>query len=119
MDTMTQLEEAEPELAEAIQQNMFTFEDLLRIDDRSVKALLADIETESLSVALKSASPEFVEKVVQNLSRRAGEALQEEVEFMPPPNDEDAEAARMRIVQLMCKLDQEGALQMAEPEDES
>ena len=117
MDTMVTLGEAEPELAEAIQQNMFQFEDLLKVDDRSVKALLGDIETESLSIALKGAAPEFMEKVVRNLSRRAGEALQEEVEFMTPPSDEETAGAQMRVVQLMCKLDQEGVLQMMETEE--
>ena len=114
METMTSLGETDPDLAEAIQQNMFTFDDLLKIDDRSVKALLGDIETESLSIALKSATPDYVDVVVRNLSRRAGEALREEVEFMAPPSEEETSAAQMRVVQLMCKLDQEGALQMTE-----
>ncbi|MCA9173337.1 MAG: hypothetical protein KDB14_02495 [Planctomycetales bacterium] len=114
METLDSLTETDPELAQAIQDNMFCFEDLLRLDDRSVKTLLGEIESESLALALKGADIEYMDRIVSNLSRRAGETLKEEVDFMPPPSEDEREAARARVVQVICKLDQEGALQLRE-----
>lgn len=115
METLDKLAEEDPELAEAVQKNMFSFEDLLQLDDRSVKALLSEIETESLSLALKGADQVYIDCIVRNLSRRAGGAFSEELEFMSPPSDDAQENARQRIVHVMCKLDQDGALNMKEP----
>ena len=112
METLESLSDEDPELAETVQQNMFSFDDLLLLDDRSVKALLSEVETESLSIALKGADQVFIDCIVGNLSRRAGEAFSEEVEFMAPPSEDAQTGARQRIVQVMCKLDQEGALTM-------
>ena len=114
METLQKLTEEDPDLADAIQNNMFCFEDMLRLDDRSIKTLLSEIDSESLGIALKSAGPEYVELVISNLSRRAGESLAEEVEFMTLPSEEAQDAARMRVVQIFSKMDQEGSLTLKE-----
>ncbi|MBA3599207.1 MAG: flagellar motor switch protein FliG, partial [Methylibium sp.] len=64
------IREADGDLAQKIMDNMFTFDDLLKIDDRGVQALLKEVQSESLVIALKGATPELREKIFTNMSTR-------------------------------------------------
>src|SRR5690606_30494011 len=65
------IREADSDLAQKIMDNMFTFDDLVKLDDKGFQALLKEVQTESLIVALKGGSPEIREKVFKNMSTRA------------------------------------------------
>ncbi|MFW6126580.1 MAG: flagellar motor switch protein FliG [Thermodesulfobacteriota bacterium] len=103
-------EEEQGDLAEEIRRYLFTFEDLLGVDDRGLMALLKEINTQELALALKAASDELKDKFFRNMSSRAAEMLQEELEIMGPARLRDVEAAQQRIIQVAKRLETEGQL---------
>ena len=70
------IREADNDLAQRILDNLFTFDDLMRVDDRGIQALLKEVQSESLVVALKGAKPELRDRILKNMSTRAAETLQ-------------------------------------------
>lgn len=104
------IEEKDPILAEEIRKLMFTFEDLLHVDDRGIQAILKEISTEDLSLALKMASEELKEKIFRNMSSRAVEILKEEMESKGPVRVSDVEKAQMNIVKVARRLEEEGKI---------
>jgi len=103
-------EEDQGELAEEIRRYLFTFEDLLGVDDRGLMSLLKEINTQELALALKAASDELKDKFFRNMSNRAAEMLQEELEIMGPARLREVEAAQQRIIQVAKRLENEGQL---------
>ncbi len=104
------IEEEEPEMVEKIRRLMFTFDDIMRVNDRGVQNLLKNIDTSQLSMALKTASPELKEKFLKNMSQRASELIKEEMEFMGPVRLADVEAAQQAIVDVVRRLEEQGEL---------
>jgi flagellar motor switch protein FliG len=108
---LKRLEEGEQEeLAEEIRRYLFTFEDLLGVEDRGMMALLKEVNTQELALALKVASDDLKAKFFQNMSSRAAEMLQEELEIMAPARLRDVEGAQQRIIQVAKRLEAEGQL---------
>jgi flagellar motor switch protein FliG len=107
-DILQGIETQKQGLADEIRRLMFIFEDLLRVDDRSMMALLKEINSESLKVALKTASEELKEKIFKNMSERAAQLLKEDLEVMGPARLKDVEAAQQAIIQTAKKLEGEG-----------
>lgn len=103
-------EEDQGDLAEEIRRYLFTFEDLLGVDDRGVMALLKEVNTQELALALKAASDELKDKFFRNMSSRAAEMLQEELEIMGPARLREVEGAQQRIIQVAKRLETEGQL---------
>jgi flagellar motor switch protein FliG len=97
-------------LAEEIRRYLFTFEDLLSVEDRGMMALLKEVNTQELALALKVASDELKAKFFQNMSSRAAEMLQEELEIMAPARLRDVEGAQQKIIQVAKRLEAEGQL---------
>lgn len=106
-------EEGQEELAEEIRRHLFTFEDLLGVEDRGIMALLKETNTQELAMALKAASEELKMKFYKNMSSRAAEMLQEELEIMGPVRLREVEAAQQRIIQIAKRLESEGQLVLA------
>ncbi|MBK1734853.1 flagellar motor switch protein FliG [Halorhodospira abdelmalekii] len=119
MDSQTEtaiidsVKELDEDLAERIQELMFVFEDLKQMDDRSMQQLLRELDTGMLTLALKGASQELQTKFFNNLSRRAGEMLQEELEAMGPARLSDVEAAQKDILSTAKRLADEGTINLA------
>jgi len=107
------LEDDSPELADDIRRRLFAFEDLLRADDRGIRALLKEVSTQELCVALKTASEELKAKFMANLSNRARELLLEEMEYMRPVRLSEVEAAQMRMLEAARRLEESGELFVA------
>ena len=103
-------EEDQGELAEEIRRYLFTFEDLLGVEDRGLMALLKEVNTQELALALKAASDELKNKFFQNMSSLAAEMLQEELEIMGPARLREVEVAQQRIIQVAKRLETEGQL---------
>ncbi|MBK1651813.1 flagellar motor switch protein FliG [Halorhodospira halochloris] len=110
MDSVKELDE---DLADRIQELMFVFEDLKQMDDRSMQQLLRELDTGSLTLALKGAGQELQTKFFNNLSRRAGEMLQEELEAMGPARLSDVEGAQKEILTTAKRLADEGTINLA------
>ncbi len=107
------VEEQRESLAEEIRRLMFVFEDLLGVDDRGIMAILKEVSTEDLKLALKTASDELKDKVFGNMSQRAVEMLKEDMEIMGPTRIKDVEAAQQAIIKIAKRLEQEGKVQLA------
>ncbi len=106
-------EESQEDLAEEIRRYLFTFEDLLGVEDRGIMALLKETNTQDLALALKAASDELKAKFFRNMSSRAGEMLQEELDLMGPVRLRDVEAVQQKIIQTAKRLETEGQLVLA------
>ncbi len=104
------IEEKDPILAEEIRKLMFTFEDLISVDDRGIQTILKEISTDDLALALKMASEELKEKIFKNMSSRAVEILKEEMEAKGPVRVSDVEKAQMNIVRIARRLEEEGKI---------
>jgi flagellar motor switch protein FliG len=103
-------EQDEEALAEEIRRFLFTFEDLLAIEDRGVMSLLKEVNTQDLALALKASSEEMRVKFFRNMSTRAAEMLQEELEIMGPVRLRDVEQAQQKIIQIAKRLEGEGQI---------
>lgn len=106
-------EEDQADLAEEIRRYLFTLEDLLGVEDRGIMALLKEVNTQELALALKAASEDLKAKFFRNMSSRAAEMLQEELEIMGPARLRDVEAAQQKIIQVAKRLEAEGQLVLA------
>jgi flagellar motor switch protein FliG len=104
------IREADPELAQKIMDNMFTFDDLLKIDDRGIQALLKEVQSESLIIALKGATPELREKVFTNMSTRAAETLREDLESRGPVRVSEVESEQKEMLKTVRRLADEGQI---------
>ena len=98
------------DLAQKILDNMFTFDDLERLDDKGIQSLLKEIQTESLVVALKGATPELREKIFKNMSTRAAETLREDLESRGPVRVAEVEAEQKELLKVVRRLSDEGVI---------
>jgi flagellar motor switch protein FliG len=109
------LTEIDPELAEDIRNEMFTFDDLIHIDDRGTQTLLKEIDKQILVLALKTASEEVKQKFFSNISQRAAEMIREDIEVQGAVRLSDVEAAQATIVQTALQLEADGKIVIATP----
>jgi flagellar motor switch protein FliG len=107
------IEKSSADLAAKIQEKMFVFTDLLEMEDRAMQAILKEVETESLSIALKGADEALREKFFKNMSERAAEMLKEDIETRGPVRVSDVEAAQIAVVSVARRLEQEGKIMRA------
>ena len=106
------VKELDEDLAGRIEELMFVFEDLRQMDDRSVQQMLREVDTGTLTLAMKGASEELQTKLLNNLSRRAGEMLREDLEAMGPARLADVEAAQKEILSTAKRLADEGTINL-------
>jgi len=104
------IEENYAEMASDIRGMMFVFEDLNRIDDRGMREILKKIESQQLVLAMKTASEEMKQKILNNLSSRAAEMLLEDLEVMGPVRLAEVEEAQQNIVRAAKELEAEGTI---------
>jgi flagellar motor switch protein FliG len=109
-ELLDKIEESDPTLAERIRQLMFTFEDLMKVDDRGMQVLLKEITSEDVGLALKGASDAIKEKIFGNMSERASAMLKEDLEAMGPVRVTDVERAQVKIAMIAKKLESEGKI---------
>lgn len=111
-DILENLEETDPEMVEDIRKLMFTFEDLATLDGRSLQMILREVNNDSLTMALKTASDEIKEKIFANMSARAADMIRDDLEAMGPVRLSDVEAMQQTIVKIAMKLEEEGKLML-------
>ncbi|HQS31591.1 MAG: flagellar motor switch protein FliG [Polaromonas sp. 39-63-203] len=97
-------------LAQKMIDEMFLFENLLELEDRSVQLLLKEVESESLIIALKGAPVELREKFLKNMSQRAAETLREDIEARGPVRVSQVEAEQKSILLIVRRLADAGEL---------
>ncbi|MBM9537435.1 flagellar motor switch protein FliG [Desulfobulbus alkaliphilus] len=109
-EILENLEEIDPDMAEAIRKMMFTFEDLCALDGRSIQMILREVNNDSLTLALKTATDEIKEKIFANMSNRAADMIKDDLETMGPVRLSEVEAMQQTIVRIAMKLEEEGKL---------
>ncbi|ACB09081.1 MULTISPECIES: flagellar motor switch protein FliG [unclassified Thermotoga] len=110
---MDKLVQETPELADEIRRRMFVFEDILKLDDRSIQLVLREVDTRDLALALKGASDELKEKIFKNMSKRAAALLKDELEYMGPVRLKDVEEAQQKIINIIRRLEEAGEIVIA------
>ena len=107
LEHITQKDEA---LAARIRESLFRFEDLAKLDNRIIQEILKSIDTTDLSFALYSADEAIRERFMSNLSSRARENLEEEIDYLNNPPAREIKAAQKRIVDTVSALEESGAI---------
>ncbi len=107
------IREADGDLAQRIMDNMFTFEDMNKLDDKGFQSVLKEVQSESLVIALKGATPELREKVFKNMSTRAAETLREDLESRGPVRVSEVEAEQKELLKIVRRLVDEGQIVLA------
>ncbi len=115
---MQAMEDAEPELAAAIRNLMFTFDDIVRLDDRSLQEILREVKSEDLSRAMKLVDEALREKFYRNMSKRGAEMLKEDIELMPPTRLSEVEASQRTIIDIAKRLEAEGRIMISRSDSE-
>jgi flagellar motor switch protein FliG len=110
---MEGLEAEDPDLVEEIRRLMFVFEDILLVEERGIQAVLKEVDNDELALALKTASEELKEKILANMSERASQMIQEDMDYMGPVRVTDVEAAQQRIVDIVRRLEDTGEIVIA------
>ena len=106
------LAESDEELAEEIRALLFVFEDIVKLDDRSVQTVLKDVDDADLALALRGVADDVRQKVLVNMSERRAEMLVEEIEYQPPQRKSVVEEAQGRIVAEIRRLEDAGEIIM-------
>ncbi len=104
------LGERDSDLAEQVRGMMFTFEDIILLDDRAVQLVLRQVEISTLAVALKGAPTTVSDKTRRNLSERARENLAEEMDLSGPVRVSEVQEARGQIITVIRTLEESGQI---------
>jgi flagellar motor switch protein FliG len=104
------IREHDADLAQRIADQMFTFDDLNRLDDRAIQLLLREVANDSLIVALKGADTELRERIFRNMSQRAAETLRDDLESKGPVRLSEVEAEQKEILKTVRRLADEGQI---------
>jgi flagellar motor switch protein FliG len=110
--------ENDNDLAQKIMDNMFTFDDLVNLDDKGIQSLMKEVQSESLVIALKGASPELRERILKNMSTRAAETLREDLETRGPVRLSEVEAEQKEMLKIVRRLADEGQIVLGGGGDE-
>lgn len=109
-DILDSIEETDADMAEEIRKRMFTFENLITLDGRSLQMILREVNNDSLTMALKTSSEEMKEKIFANMSARAADMIRDDLDAMGPVRLSEVEAMQQAIVKIAMKLEEEGKL---------
>jgi flagellar motor switch protein FliG len=107
-----------PELAQEIRDGLFVFDDVVKLSDPDIQRVLRDVEQKNLAVALKGVSDELKNRITNNISKRARELLEEEMEYLGPLRLSEIEEAQMTIVATIRDLDEAGEISISSDGEE-
>ena len=107
---LERLDTQDPEVAEAVRNMMFVFDDIHILTDREIQVILREVEQHDLVVALKTASEEVKHKILDNMSERVRAYVEEEMEFLGPMRLSEVENIQLRIVQKVRQLEEQGQI---------
>jgi flagellar motor switch protein FliG len=102
--------EIDGEMADEIRQRLFTFDDIVQLNDRDIQLLLREVDQKDLALALRGVSDEVKETIFRNMSSRGTEMLKEELDTGQPQRRAVVEEAQGRIVGAIRRLEDAGAI---------
>lgn len=109
-EIMDGIKELDEDMATEISDLMFVFDNLIDVDERGIQALLREITTDSLKIALRGADSELTDKILGNMSKRAAEILRDDMEAMGPVKVSDVEVAQKEILSIARRMSEAGEI---------
>jgi flagellar motor switch protein FliG len=109
-NVLDELAKSESELADEVRLLLFTFEDVVKLDDRSIQMVLKEVDQKDLAIALRGVNEDVRARIFSNMSERGAELLKEEIDFQPPQRKRVIEEAQGRIVGVVRRLEEAGAV---------
>jgi len=107
---LERLDAQDPELAEGVRNQMFTFDDIANLTDREIQLILREVDSKDLAVALRGAGVETQNRIFANVSDRVGQMMKEEMDFSGPIRLSDVEEVQIRVVQTVRQLEEAGQI---------
>jgi flagellar motor switch protein FliG len=118
-NVLDSLSETDEELGDEVRRLLFVFEDIAKLDDRSIQLILRDADQKDLALALRGVSDDVKTKILSNMSERGAQMLIEEMEFQPPQRKRVVEDAQGRMVAIVRRLEESGTIVLSRGEEES
>ena len=112
------LAQEDSELVDEIRRRMFVFEDIAKFADRDIQSILKNVESSQWAMALKGASDELKQKILNNMSKRAASLLTEEMEYLGPVRASSVEQVQQQIVDIIRRLEDQGEITIHAGEEE-
>ncbi len=112
------IEGRNPQLYEEIKNLMFTFEDVEKLSDTAIQRISREIDSKTLALSMKAASPTLKDKIMRNMSERAAEMLKDELQYLGPVRVKEVETAQSVVLDAIRDLDEAGEINMAAGEEE-
>lgn len=116
-EMLARITDENADIAAEIRQAMFTFEDLLKVDMRSIRAILSEVPSDVLVLALKTASEAVKEHILSCMSQRASELIRDDLEALGAVRLAEVEAAQRQIVEAALRLEAGGAISLGQEEE--
>ncbi|RKV55139.1 flagellar motor switch protein FliG [Helicobacter pylori] len=115
--TLARIESVDNKLAGAIKEMMFTFEDIVKLDNFAIREILKVADKKDLSLALKTSTKDLTDKFLNNMSSRAAEQFVEEMQYLGAVKIKDVDMAQRKIIEIVQSLQEKGVIQTGEEED--
>ena len=115
LDKITETDES---LGAEVRRLLFIFEDITKLDDRSIQLILREADQKDLALALRGVADDVKERILANMSERGAQMLVEEMQFQPPQRKRDIEEAQGRIVAIVRKLEEAGAVVLSRSDED-
>jgi len=112
-ELMEGLKSYDEDMAQQIMDEMFVFDNIMDVDDKGIQALLREVQSETLIIALKGTTEEMRDKIFRNMSSRAAEMMKEDLETKGPVKLSEVEAQQKQILQIVRRLVDEGQILLA------
>jgi flagellar motor switch protein FliG len=117
-NVLDSLAQVNAELAEEVRMLLFTFEDIVKLDDRSIQLVLKEVDSKDLAIALRGVGKDVADRIYANMSERGGEMLAEEMEYMPAQKRAVVEESQGRIVAVVRRLEEAGGIVISRGNDD-
>ena len=112
------IQKIDAELADEIKQQMFLFEDILELDDRTLQVIIGKLNKQDMVMGLKGVDEELKEKFINNMSQRASEILLDDLDALGPVHVKQVEDAQQNIIRSIKELEEEGKISIRKNDSE-
>ncbi|TCK03900.1 flagellar motor switch protein FliG [Phorcysia thermohydrogeniphila] len=116
-ELLDEIRKENPSLADAIEERMFKFEDIVKLDNRAIIEILKAVDKNDLLLSLKGAPEEILNKFLSNMSKRASQMFLEDLEALGPVRKSDVEKARKKVIAIIKKMAEEGKIDISGSEE--
>jgi flagellar motor switch protein FliG len=110
MPILEVLDKSDPETSQKVKEQLYSFEDIIRVDDRGLQGVLVELDMKTLATALTDAQPEISSKIFANMSSRTREMLNDEISMLGTINAAKVTEARSKVVAILRRFEDEGKI---------